>query len=1347
MRNLKRALSLTLASVMLLGMMVIGTSAASYPDVDKDNNVEAIEVLQAVGVMQGDDKGNFDPDRTVSRNEMAIVMAKLLNLDYNYYSESCPFWDVPDYAKPYVGACFANGIVSGYSATQYGGSDTVTAVQAASMMMRALGYFQYDSDYADGFVISTVRQASKIGLFKDINAGQDTPLTRDQVAQLTLNTLKTGMVEAKKTNADISFGSGDTAVTINGAVSYEYVTSNDPKFNSAIDNITATTIGAINNAPIVELGEKLYDGDLKLVKNATDDFGRPSQTWTYKNDKVGTYAKKGDLIATYDKKVSKGDIYNLLSSAVRSDLTNTPTKFTVTVDGQTVTADNCGGVGTGMDSPAAPANYYVRNSSQEIYTPVAGSSRRGTLTEVYLDKDNNVDIVIVDTFVYQATSDYSSSRDDVRMAPAGDTALALKGGELTLKGEDFNIQDVKTDDYLLITAASPTGTAYEVQSVEVAEKVTGEVTGYTANDSVTIDGTTYNYSATTLKSGSGVRTTQYTVGQDAVVVLDNYGNIIAVDEAVSSNSFVFIKDFGSTSGLTTKVLADAYFTDGTNEEITIDRVDSEKSASVLLAGAVSGKKAINTWYTYSVNSDGKYVLYTPSNRTNKHGTYANSSTTDTKPIVYTGKVDFMATTDANADPDVAGIANDKTIMLVKDSEGDMNVYIGTANIPDINLGKKTGAENTTATVYYLNGSKGYAEYAFVDLEGSGSSVVGGGDETSFLYVLRFKDNLYGANATQYFTYSTLDPESGEEVTRTFESKLFGNNLDGSSKHPYSLQYKPSTNKDDRITSLPDVPEEPTGKYFNKDITNGSVVYDNGSLTIGGGGDKYVVASDSKITLVIKKDPSTVTLLSDPNMDHEVYFQTQGVTVDSTLKDLLMSGNIAGATKSSTSSVIDTLYITVTHVGPSTPATPDEIGDELADVPANGTLEKENVNLGTGSVAITDGKTLAITGDVTGGNSSITGTSGNGKVTLNNAAVGGTGTLTVTADAVVSGAVSVASGKTLDLATATLSGTLSGEGTVTVDNATVAASTTLNADSGNVNMDAATVAGTLNVNDDVTISTATVTGTINVAADATLTVSTSVSGAGKIVAAAEGAKIAVGSSANATDLLTMVNDGVKFYDNNGDEITEAANLANKTFVWREAGWDQASARATGKPAGWVQEGFDPNAESVAKAKELKIAVVDTAQGINDLMGSWSITGESATFAYWTGSADEATSDAWLKLSPYVFVYYERTEGTAPEDGAIAVKVDGAASALTGNDLMSGGLTFGDFREGKDVQVFSFRMFNGTGDNPPAGLVNKTENTEGANGTYTFSVTWTYGGVNKEATASAYTYTHVAEGANE
>ena len=120
MRNLKRALSLTLASVMLFGMMVVGTSAASYPDVSESDNVEAIEVLKAVGVMVGDEKGNFGPDQPVNRAQMAVVMALLLNLDYNYYEGTNHFVDVPAWAEPYVAACYANGIVSGYDAYTYG---------------------------------------------------------------------------------------------------------------------------------------------------------------------------------------------------------------------------------------------------------------------------------------------------------------------------------------------------------------------------------------------------------------------------------------------------------------------------------------------------------------------------------------------------------------------------------------------------------------------------------------------------------------------------------------------------------------------------------------------------------------------------------------------------------------------------------------------------------------------------------------------------------------------------------------------------------------------------------------------------------------------------------------------------------------------------------------------------------------------------------------------------------------------------------------------------------------------------------------------------------------------------
>ena len=48
MRNLKRALSLALAAVMLIGMMVVGASAASYDDfTDRDEivNKDAVSMI------------------------------------------------------------------------------------------------------------------------------------------------------------------------------------------------------------------------------------------------------------------------------------------------------------------------------------------------------------------------------------------------------------------------------------------------------------------------------------------------------------------------------------------------------------------------------------------------------------------------------------------------------------------------------------------------------------------------------------------------------------------------------------------------------------------------------------------------------------------------------------------------------------------------------------------------------------------------------------------------------------------------------------------------------------------------------------------------------------------------------------------------------------------------------------------------------------------------------------------------------------------------------------------------------------------------------------------------------
>ena len=75
MRNLKRALSLALAFVMVMSLMIVGTSAKSYTDADKIDNQVAVEILGEIGVMIGNDDGSFAPDRDVTRAEMAVIHA------------------------------------------------------------------------------------------------------------------------------------------------------------------------------------------------------------------------------------------------------------------------------------------------------------------------------------------------------------------------------------------------------------------------------------------------------------------------------------------------------------------------------------------------------------------------------------------------------------------------------------------------------------------------------------------------------------------------------------------------------------------------------------------------------------------------------------------------------------------------------------------------------------------------------------------------------------------------------------------------------------------------------------------------------------------------------------------------------------------------------------------------------------------------------------------------------------------------------------------------------------------------------------------------------------------------
>ena len=876
---MKKLLALVLALVMSMSLVTI--SNADFKDADKIDYTEAVDVMNAVGVFVGDEKGNFNPKENLTRAQAAKIISYLLlgNKTAEGLAGSGKFTDVAktSWAAGFVDYCAAVGVVNGVGNGQFNPNGSLTTLQFAKMLLVALGY----DAKIEGFVgsdwsINVSAKANQVGLLNGLDVGANATLTREQAAKMCLNTLKAPLVEYDTKGTTVTVG-GDASVTV-GASKAEFKTSTNKKAqtisNAVINGTTAYT---------VEFAEEYYS-DLKLNANTTDDFGRPCVEWFWKADSIGVYSNSDDLVATYTKKVTAADVYTAVGKSVSDDVNSGKAKLVSYIDGAMTVVDK-------NDAK----NYVTKNDSTKV-----NGTGNGDYTEVYVDGDNNVTIVTIRTYLFQAASDYNSKKDTITLTAAGDTDIALDN--IVVDGEDFDIKSFKSDDYILVTASTDgKSNKYTVQSVDAAEVVSGEVTGYKLDNSATIGGTEYNYSSTT-KEGSGkVRSTTYTVGQNARVVLDKYGYVIAVDEAVVASNYVYVSEFAQPSGLSSgKVVASAYFTDGTTADITIkDRYGSSNKAALGLTGGVTVSASAAGWYTYSKNSANEYSLYAAEAKYteagNKSGVikqdYTSGSGLD---VMYNGKVAFL--------PQSSGVmANDNTIVIVDDGN-DVTVYTGVKNIPDITLkaGANGGAAGSISGKFLANKS-GYAGYVFVKV--SGNATISGNEDSKLVYYVKYDGQFKTTDNKVYFTYKVLDENGKEEVVK-FDAQSNG------SGDIYKVYNKTRVNGDDEITSVSEVTEG--GKYIaGTSASNAALTYTDGALTLNQSGTNkgYTLADNAKITLVTLQSAKEIN--KDKAASYEVAVGLTGKALGDLLKDYALSYSYAGKVTDTNGSIIEELFVTVT----------------------------------------------------------------------------------------------------------------------------------------------------------------------------------------------------------------------------------------------------------------------------------------------------------------------------------------------------------------------------------------------------------------------------------------------------
>ena len=833
MRNLKRALSLALATVMTLGLMVVGTGAVGYEDVASEDNVEAIEVLQAVGIMTGDENGNFNPDNTVTRNEMAVIMSQLLNLNYDYYRGTNPFSDVPSWAAPYVAACAAEGVTSGVGGGLYNGDGNVTAAQAALMLMKALGYFQYQDDFDDDWQVATIRQASYIRLFDGIDASAETALTRNQIAQLVLNALKANMVEF---TGDVGnkITVGDTTLTSGYRPEYSYRTNAASQYNT-ID--VGTTNIAENDQYYIQLGEELYDGDLRL-QDSSDVFGRPARYWEYDGDEIGTYVKNELIRHEYTEKVTGKDLYDLLGKSTIEDY-----EIAVYIDGET-------------DSDVLNDAYFNEGNLIRTNTETVGSTGNGVLTQVFVDNNQKeVTIAIINTYLAVADDDYDDRDDEVpfeiwgifeekRGCYAKDTD---EKSILDASGEDFDVADVVSGDIVRVTVAD--GAIQTIDDVDTLDEVT--ITRFTKEKSVTVDGTQYDYASTAMfddevldqYDASNLKDTSYNV------YLDQYGYLLGIEIVEETSQYLFVTGMeqGGSNLSSKNVDTNVIFLDGTMDTVKVDTTKGDAPTPSAVA---------NTWCKYTVDKNGVYTLTEVSKSfdedTDKVGQEStqNNTATDASVDAYVESIDKKNTTlDGNGDLSVV-YGNDDSVYLtvstkeiISNTPGKQTIIIDgvdsvTTGVRDASLKAYTAvkavaetdgaaasdyaptasasavayADNVSSGVYTLFKSNGYVIAAIVVGEDDGTS-------SNFVYVTS-KTGEDGLNMEEYdssseeYTWTRTVILNGEEVELTEVTDTDPEIAAMKQNHWYEVKYY----ADGTVRSVGNpLTFAATGKYIN-DIT-------------------------------------------------------------------------------------------------------------------------------------------------------------------------------------------------------------------------------------------------------------------------------------------------------------------------------------------------------------------------------------------------------------------------------------------------------------------------------------------------------------------------------------------------
>ena len=563
---MKKFLSLVLALVMTMSLVTVSAGAKDFTDDSEITYKEAVDVISALGVVDGYSDGDFRPDDVLTRGAAAKIICNLIlgpTTASALSAGTAPFKDVPvtNTFAGYITYCSQQGIISGYADGTFRPTGTLSGNAFMKMLLGALGYDSSIEGYTGAnWQVSVIKQASGIGLDdgNDEFVGSQA-VTRQEAALYAFNMLQATMVEYDKKDTIVV---GD--ITINTTSTRKDVENNT--------NTDGNIDGERNGDGLMQFGEK-YFKDLEK-EDATDIFGHPSSKWVYDGDDVGTYANEAD--ATYVVEDDDMDVGQVVTSSSYMNYSSSEAKdakYFLNGDDNEVKSSELVAVGDIVeayendngDVETVVVSRYTVAKIDKVDTDVSTAESRNGASEVLtltdLDGDNS--------------NDYYDKYDDAEKTLRGYASSYDEGTVLAVAFRDGKFGD-------------------EVLASYEAEAVTGEVTAFREDETVTMDGTKYEFARS--KDGTdgfvdGI-TKNFDFDKEYTIYLTADGYVIGVEGAAGADlndvyyvTGVYCEESRYNANKFTWYAQAVSLADGSASDIELDETDADNALKSIIDDA------------------------------------------------------------------------------------------------------------------------------------------------------------------------------------------------------------------------------------------------------------------------------------------------------------------------------------------------------------------------------------------------------------------------------------------------------------------------------------------------------------------------------------------------------------------------------------------------------------------------------------------------------------------------------------------------------------------------------------------------------------------------------------------